>query len=225
MERNSTKKNGGGLRGWVDEKEQKKKQPSQSSLATHGGLACTGRPRITTLCLAGSNPVAVRPSPDCRCSITPPSLACDRGTSAAPALLLLPAPTTGGATAVTALADSSAVGSRPAGRSWYAASKPAAALCTHSPDCGPLCAAPRFFLRGMVAGRAGGHGPKATAVAGHAAQRGERLSSGGHGRHAAAAEVPMSPASKGARSKHERWRKSTTTCGTDRGERQQGLRD
>ena len=116
-----------------------------------------------TLCLSGSNPVAVRPSPDWRCSITLPSLACDKGTSAAPALLLLPAPTTGGATAWTAAAAFSAEGMLPAGKPWYASSKPAAALCTHSPDCGPLSLAAPFFLRGMAATRAGGRGTRAHA--------------------------------------------------------------
>ena len=176
-------------------------RPLQPLLAADGGMACTGRPRTMTLCLCGSNPVASRPSPDCRCSRMPPSLACDTGTSAAPPLPLLPAPTTGGATAVAALAESSADGSRPAGKASCAASKPAAALCTHSPDCGPLCAAPRFFFFTMAARRTGGHGPRAAAWAGRTAQRGERLSSGSHGRHAAEARVRTSSANKGARGK------------------------
>lgn len=177
-----------------------------------------------TLCLSGSNPVAVRPSPDWRCSMMPPSLACDKGTSAAPALLLLPAPTTGDAILATALADSSAEGSRPAGKLWYASSKAAAALCTHSPVPGPCCAGTPFFLRGMAAARAGGRGPRATAGAPRAAQRGERLSSDAHGRHAAAAEVPTSSANKGTRGKQRRQRKSTIICAQDRAQGQQDCR-
>ena len=116
-----------------------------------------------------------------------PSLTCDIRISAAPALLLLllPGATTGGATATKALDAISSDMSPPAGNPWYAASKAAAELCTHSPDCGPLGAAALFFLRGTAAARPGERGPRATAGDAGATQRGERLSSDGHGRHAA----------------------------------------
>ena len=88
--------------------------------AIDGGLACTGRPRTTTLCLSGSNPVAMRPSALWRCSIMPPSRACDTGTCAAP-LLLLP-PGSGGPACRTAASTSACPGSRPAGKSRCASS-------------------------------------------------------------------------------------------------------
>ena len=99
----------------------------------------------------------MRPSPDCRCSISLPCIACDTGTSADPALPLLVPATTGGLPAATAVADSSADGRWPAGLPRSAASEPAAALCTLSLDCAAWRDMRRDW-RDMAATRAEGHG-------------------------------------------------------------------
>ena len=170
-----------------------------------------------TVCRSGSNPVAVRPSPECRCKLTFPSLTCDKGTCGSPALPLLLAACGSPATAATALADASADGIWPAGNAWYSASKLAAALSTHSADCGPLFAAALFLRRrGMAAAGGSGRGQIAAPWAARAAARGERLSYSGHGRHATGTEEPASSPNERVNVKLGRERKRSINCGQDR---------
>ena len=145
----------------VDDKKHRHETTIPALHAIDGGLACTGRPRTTTLCLSGSNPVAMRPSPEWRCSIMPPIRACDTGTCAAP-LLLLPPPTGGGPTSRTAASTSACLGSRPAGTAWCASSLALPAISTHWEPCGPLGVGSffgSFFFPFAMDAEARGRGP------------------------------------------------------------------